>query len=140
MVSLYRNLRTKASRGAKWRAQGHAIPRESLILRLSSIASIVCHAVHTVCCQNSYATNAAPPSKSRKNRFRVTKRKVQYWVIPPKHCAEFVAAMERVQDTYHLPYDPEVPVVTIFSRALFFWGGFGRCLPSWASRLVFFSA
>jgi hypothetical protein len=32
-------------------------------------------------------------------------------VIPPKHNAEFVAAMERVLDTYHLPYDPKVPVI-----------------------------
>jgi hypothetical protein len=34
-------------------------------------------------------------------------------VIPPQGNAEFVAAMERVLDTYHLPPDPDVPVVVM---------------------------
>jgi hypothetical protein len=34
-------------------------------------------------------------------------------VIPPKHNAEFVAAMERVLDLYHLPYNPKVPVIVM---------------------------
>jgi hypothetical protein len=34
-------------------------------------------------------------------------------VIPPKRNAEFVAAMERVLDLYHLPYDPKVPVIVM---------------------------
>jgi hypothetical protein len=38
---------------------------------------------------------------------------VQYYVIPPKRNAEFVAAMERVLDTYHLPHDPKVPVMVM---------------------------
>jgi hypothetical protein len=38
---------------------------------------------------------------------------VQYWVIPPEQNGEFVAAMENVLETYHLPHDPEVPVVVM---------------------------
>lgn len=35
----------------------------------------------------------------------------KYWKIPPKQNAAFVAAMEDVLEVYHLPYDPEFPVV-----------------------------
>jgi hypothetical protein len=41
----------------------------------------------------------------------MTKRKIEYWVIPPKADAEFVAHMEAVLETYEKPYDPEVPVL-----------------------------
>lgn len=41
----------------------------------------------------------------------MTKRKMQYWVIPPKADAEFAAAMEDVLDIYAKPYDPAVPVL-----------------------------
>lgn len=41
----------------------------------------------------------------------MTNRKAQYWVIPPKADAEFVAAMEAVLDTYEKPYDPACPVL-----------------------------
>lgn len=41
----------------------------------------------------------------------MTNRKLQYWVIPPKADAEFVAAMEAVLDTYEKPYDPDHPVL-----------------------------
>lgn len=34
-----------------------------------------------------------------------------YWKIPPDGDAAFVAAMEDVLDVYHIPYDPEFPVV-----------------------------
>ena len=43
----------------------------------------------------------------------ITQRKVQYYVVPPEHNGEFVAAMERVLEVYEMPYDPEVPVVAI---------------------------
>lgn len=33
------------------------------------------------------------------------------WVIPPENNGEFVANMERVLDTYKLPYDEDYPVV-----------------------------
>ena len=41
----------------------------------------------------------------------MTNRKLQYWVIPPKCDAEFVANMEDVLRVYEKPYDPAVPVV-----------------------------
>lgn len=41
----------------------------------------------------------------------MTKRKIEYWVIPPKQNAEFVACMEEVLETYAKPYDPQHPVV-----------------------------
>ena len=41
----------------------------------------------------------------------MTKRKIQYWVIPPEANAEFVASMEEVLDTYAQPYDQRYPVV-----------------------------
>jgi hypothetical protein len=40
-----------------------------------------------------------------------TKRSIQYWVIPPKSNAEFVANMEDVLDVYSWPYDANVPVL-----------------------------
>ena len=36
-------------------------------------------------------------------------RKIQYWVIPPKHDAEFVANMEEVVEVYERPYNPNHP-------------------------------
>jgi hypothetical protein len=41
----------------------------------------------------------------------MTKRKIQYWVIPPDADAEFVACMEQVLDTYEQPYDADYPVL-----------------------------
>ncbi len=41
----------------------------------------------------------------------MTKRKIQYWVIPPDTNAEFVACMEDVLETYVQPYDAAFPVV-----------------------------
>jgi hypothetical protein len=41
----------------------------------------------------------------------MTKRKVEYWVIPPEADAEFVAGMEDVLETYAKAYDPACPVV-----------------------------
>lgn len=41
----------------------------------------------------------------------MTKRHVEYWVIPPEADAEFVAGMEEVLDVYQRPYDPQHPVV-----------------------------
>ena len=39
----------------------------------------------------------------------MTKRKIDYWVIPPEADAEFVAGMEEVLDTYAEAYDPRFP-------------------------------
>lgn len=41
----------------------------------------------------------------------MTKRKIEYGVIPPDQDAEFVANMEDVLETYAQAYDPEQPVV-----------------------------
>lgn len=41
----------------------------------------------------------------------MTKRKIQYWVIPPEADAEFVASMEEVLETYAQPYDEAYPVL-----------------------------
>ena len=41
----------------------------------------------------------------------MTRRKIQYWVIPPKSDSEFVAAMEDILDIYALPYNKSIPVL-----------------------------
>ena len=41
----------------------------------------------------------------------MTKRKIQYWVIPPDADAEFAACMEDVLEIYAQPYDAAFPVV-----------------------------
>lgn len=41
----------------------------------------------------------------------MTKRMIQYWVIPPNADAEFVAHMEEVLETYEKAYDPAHPVL-----------------------------
>jgi hypothetical protein len=41
----------------------------------------------------------------------MTRRKIEYWVIPPEADAEFAAGMEEVLDVYARPYDARRPVV-----------------------------
>src|SRR5438094_6673961 len=41
----------------------------------------------------------------------MTKRKIEYWVIPPDADGEFVANMEEVLETYEKAYDANCPVV-----------------------------
>ena len=41
----------------------------------------------------------------------MTKRKIQYWVIPSEANGEFVACMEDVLETYAQPYDERYPVL-----------------------------
>jgi len=41
----------------------------------------------------------------------MTKRKIEYWVIPPNANAEFVAHMEEVLETYEKAYDPTHPIL-----------------------------
>ncbi len=41
----------------------------------------------------------------------MTKRKIEYWVIPPRADAEFAASMEEVLDVYARPYDARYPVL-----------------------------
>lgn len=42
---------------------------------------------------------------------QMTKRKIEYWVIPPEADAEFAASMEEVLDVYARPYDSRYPVL-----------------------------
>lgn len=48
----------------------------------------------------------------------MTKRKIEYWVIPPEQDAEFVAAMEEVLDIYAKAYDPRRPVLCMDEKSL----------------------
>jgi hypothetical protein len=41
----------------------------------------------------------------------MTRRKIEYWVIPPDADGEFVAHMENVLATYEKAHDPDCPVV-----------------------------
>jgi hypothetical protein len=41
----------------------------------------------------------------------MTKRKIDYWVIPPEADGEFVASMEEVLETHAQPYDENHPVI-----------------------------
>ena len=41
----------------------------------------------------------------------MTRRKIEYWVIPPEADAEFAAHLENVLEIYAKPYDPQHPVV-----------------------------
>ncbi len=50
-----------------------------------------------------------PTSDSEKNGM--TRRKIEYWVIPPEADAEFAASMEEVLDAYARPYDSRYPVL-----------------------------
>ena len=57
------------------------------------------------------------PSVSHMTVQRVLKKtnlnltSAEYWKIPPEGNAAFVAHMEDVLEIYHLPYDPDYPVV-----------------------------
>lgn len=41
----------------------------------------------------------------------MTKRKIEYWVIPPEADAEFATSMEEVLEVYARPYDSRYPVL-----------------------------
>jgi hypothetical protein len=41
----------------------------------------------------------------------MTKRKIEYWVIPPEQDGEFLACIEEVLETYAQAYDPQQPVL-----------------------------
>ena len=45
----------------------------------------------------------------KKNKLRPHKN--EYWCIPSREDAEFIACMEDVLDVYELPYNPQRPVV-----------------------------
>lgn len=64
----------------------------------------------------------------------MTSRKIQYWVIPPKQNAEFVAAMENVLDTYAQPYDARFPVLTMDEQPVQLFRETRRPIPATRSR------
>jgi hypothetical protein len=41
----------------------------------------------------------------------MTKREIEYWVIPPEEDGEFVTHMEEVLETYEKAYDPAAAVL-----------------------------
>lgn len=49
--------------------------------------------------------------RQRLKKNGMTKRMVEYWVIPPEADAEFVANMEEVLEVYERPHDPNRPVL-----------------------------
>src|SRR5438132_8712528 len=49
------------------------------------------------------------PQDAQKNGM--TKRKIEYWVMPPAHDAECVACLDDVLETYEKAYDPPQPVL-----------------------------
>ncbi len=51
----------------------------------------------------------------------MTKRKIQYWVIPPQANCEFVACMENVLDIYAKPYNKSVPVICMDEQPIQFF-------------------
>ena len=52
-----------------------------------------------------------------------------YWCIPPKESAEFVANMEDILDIYEMPYNPELPVVCMDEKPYQCLGDVREALP-----------
>ena len=48
----------------------------------------------------------------------MTKRHIEYWVIPPEADAEFAAGMEDVLETYELPLTFKEPVVCLDEKPI----------------------
>ena len=47
-----------------------------------------------------------------------TRKKIEYWVIPPESNGEFAACMEDVLEIYSKPYDPRIPVVCMVEQPI----------------------
>jgi hypothetical protein len=60
----------------------------------------------------------------------MTRRKIQYWVIPPEANGEFVAAMENVLETYAQPYDSRFPVLTMDEQPVQLFKEIRRPIPA----------
>ncbi|MDY3559632.1 IS630 family transposase, partial [Gemmata sp. JC673] len=60
----------------------------------------------------------------------MTRRKIEYWVIPPEADAEFVAGMEDVLATYERAYDPDCPVVCMDEPPVQLIGGTRVPIPA----------
>ena len=59
----------------------------------------------------------------------MTRRKIEYWVIPPEADGEFVANMEEVLETYVQPYDLKRPVVCMDEQPIQLLKGRVRRFP-----------
>lgn len=64
----------------------------------------------------------------------MTKRKIQYWVIPPEADAEFIASMEEVLDTYEEPYDEDYPVLCMDEQPVQLHKEVRRPIPATRNR------
>jgi hypothetical protein len=60
----------------------------------------------------------------------MTKRKIQYWVIPPEADTEFIAAMEEILDTYEEPYNADCPVLCMDEQPVQLHKETRKCLGS----------
>jgi hypothetical protein len=56
------------------------------------------------------------------------------WVIPPKHSGEFVAHMEDILEVYHLPYDPQVPLICMDEQPVQLIKEIRQALPAAAGK------
>ncbi len=52
----------------------------------------------------------------------------EYWCIPPKENAEFVACMDDVLHVYSMPYNPDVPVICMDEKP---YQLAGKCASRW---------
>ena len=52
-----------------------------------------------------------------------------YWCIPPKENAEFIATMEDILDIYEMPYNPEIPVICMDEKPYQCLGEARKSLP-----------
>lgn len=59
--------------------------------------------------------------RSLKNKLRP--HRSDYWCLPSKADAEFVARMEDILDLYELPYNPDIPVVCMDEKTYQLLGG-----------------
>jgi hypothetical protein len=64
----------------------------------------------------------------------MTKRKIQYWVIPPDCDAEFVANMEDVLSVYEKPYNKEIPVLCMDEQPVQLVNEVKRPIPATTSH------
>jgi hypothetical protein len=67
--------------------------------------------VRLIMCENAQGNRSTPVKFAGVEKNGVTKRKIEYWVIPPEQDGEFVACMEEVLETYAQAYDPQQPVL-----------------------------
>ncbi len=65
----------------------------------------------------------------KKNELRPHRN--EYWCIPPKENADFIAHMEDILDVYEMPYNPQIPVVCMDEKP---YQMLGDCLEPLSAR------